>query len=241
MRNHATINTPERLLLDNSISSSTILRALVSVDCVIIKFDEGRLYTFINKGVTSSWSLPGRLMQSDENSSDTAAKLVHQITGKHKMYLQQVFAFTDAASYCANPVISITYVALINDAPTSSINSKDAWFPISGLPPLDMPHQEKIREAMTAVKHKAAYEPVCFDLLPEKFTLPQLRRLYEEIYGENFDQRNFNRKFNELGVLSKLNEKETSQSKKGAFYYTFNKHKYYQMERPGLKFAHLLY
>ena len=179
-------------------------------------------------------------MHSNENASEAAAKLVHHITGKHKIYLDQVFTFTETTS-TTNPIISITYVALINDALSSGDNSKEGWFSISSLPNLDLIHREKISEAMTVIKRKAAYESVCFDLLPEKFTLQQLRRLFEEIYGEIFDQRNFNKKFNALGVLIKLHEKETSQSKKGAFYYMFNRKKYEQMERPGLKFAHLLY
>jgi 8-oxo-dGTP diphosphatase len=235
-----TIDKP--LVMENTPKGSAILRAAVSIDCVILRFDEGQLSILLNKeSDVSLWSLPSRLMQSDENASDAAAKLVHQFTSANKPYMEQVYTFTDVTSDQPHPTISITYVALIKGANDSKDQRSYQWFSTSELPSLVQAHQEKISGALTVIKRKATYDPLYFDLLPERFTLPQLRRLFEEIYGERFDQRNFNKKFKALGLLIKLNEKETTQSKKGAFYYMFDRAKYYKMERPALKFAHLLY
>lgn len=222
---------------------STILRAMVLVDCVILKFDEGKLLTLLTKeNNAASWSLPSRPMQNDESAHDAAVKLVQQFSHDRKPHLDQVYTFTDPGAFLKLPAIAITYVALLNSINASPDSESSKWFPLPALPEeLISTHREKITEAMNVIKRKATYDPVCFDLLPEKFTLPQLRKLFEEIFNEQFDQRNFNKKFRLLGVLIKLNEKETMHSKKGAFYYMFDRRKYYQMERPGLRFAHLLY
>lgn len=230
----------ETLVMEKTTNSPVILRAAVSIDCVVLRFNESRLsILLLNENDPSLWSLPGRMMESDENARETASKLVHQYTEENKPYLDQVYTFTDVTKHQPHPAISITYVALVKDSRPHT--GKTRWFFASELPSLMQNYREKIFEAMNFVKRKATYDPFYFHLLAEKFTLPQLRKLFEEIYGETFDQRNFNKKFKALGLLIKLNEKETSQSKKGAFYHMFDREKYYQMERPVLKFAHLLY
>lgn len=227
--------------MGNVPDSSVILRTAVSVDCVILKFDEGRLCVLLeNENNTSSWSIPGRLMEQNENATDAAARLVSHFTVEHNPYLDQVYTFTNV-SKDGQPTVSITYVALIRNDDKSNTGKHVSWFSLSDVAALSINQREKIAEAMSVVRRKATFDPVCFNLLPEKFTLPQLRRVFEEIFGENFDQRNFNKKFKMLDILIKLNEKETLHSKKGAFFYKFNYDKYYKMERPGLKFAHLLY
>ncbi len=208
----------------------------------MFKFSEGRLCTLLVSGDDKSvWSIPSLLMRSDESASETAARLVHHFTGVRGPYLDQVFTFADATRLHSMPSISITYIALINGLKDNRANNKATWVEQSQLPSLIVNDDKKVREAIAFVRRKATYDPLYFELLPSKFTLPQLRKLFEEIYGESFDQRNFNKKFKALGLLIKLGEKETTQSRKGAFYYMFDREKYDQMERPALRFAHLLY
>jgi len=93
-----------------------------------------------------------------------------------------------------------------------------------------------IQKAFRRLRRRAKSEPIGFELLPKKFTLPQLQGLYEEIYQKKFDDRNFRKKVLEMQILKKLNEKDKSCSKKGAFYYKFDKRKYDRLLRDGFHF-----
>ena len=80
--------------------------------------------------------------------------------------------------------------------------------------------------ARAKLKYKASLHPILFELLPEKFTIPQLQSLFEQVYDTIFDKRNFSRKILSTGLLLKLNEKDKGSSKKGAFYFKLDKKHY---------------
>ncbi|MDH5251047.1 MAG: hypothetical protein OEW40_18785 [Cyclobacteriaceae bacterium] len=105
------------------------------------------------------------------------------------------------------------------------------------MPSLIFDHEQMVVIAKKRLREKVATHPIGFALLPEKFTLPQLQNLYEAIYESPLDKRNFARKILSLGILNKLTEKEKQSSRKGAFYYIFDKDKYSALEQEGLKFT----
>ena len=92
---------------------------------------------------------------------------------------------------------------------------------------------KKGRETLVA---KVANHPIGFELLPPKFTLSQLQNLYEAIYEMPLDKRNFTRKILSINVLLKLQEKQKESSRKGAFYYVFDKRRYAKLQHDGIKF-----
>jgi hypothetical protein len=100
------------------------------------------------------------------------------------------------------------------------------WFELHKIPKLIFDHPKMVALAKERLRYKAALHPVLFELLPEKFTLPQLQTLYEGIYGTLLDKRNFSRKVISTGLLIKQKDKETWSSKKGAFFYKLDKKKY---------------
>jgi hypothetical protein len=110
------------------------------------------------------------------------------------------------------------------------------WFNVRDIPPMIFDHSEMIIMAKQRLQQIAATRPIGFELLPDRFTLPQLQNLYEEIYETTFDKRNFSRKIKALGVLKKLTTKEKLGSKKGAFYYRFDYKKYKKREKESLRF-----
>jgi hypothetical protein len=139
----------------------------------------------------------------------------------------------------AGRVISVAYYALINIAEYSDQLQKDheaKWFTFDKMPDLIFDHKKMVSTAKERLKQKVVNHPIGFELLPEKFTLPQLQNLYEAIYEEPIDKRNFTRKILSLGILKKLEEKEKESSRKGAFYYVFDQGKYDQLEHEGMKF-----
>lgn len=104
-----------------------------------------------------------------------------------------------------------------------SANYKARWFNINKHPELIFDHLEMVNAARKKLKTKAALYPILFELLPEKFTIPQIILLYEAIYENQLDKRNFTRKLLASNLLIKLDEKDKEHSKKGAYYYQLNK------------------
>jgi hypothetical protein len=93
-----------------------------------------------------------------------------------------------------------------------------------------------VQTAKQRLQQKVSNHPIGFELLPEKFTLPQLQNLYEAIYESPIDKRNFTRKILSLGILNRLDEKNKESSRKGAFYYIFDDKKYGKLHQDGVKF-----
>jgi 8-oxo-dGTP diphosphatase len=109
------------------------------------------------------------------------------------------------------------------------------------VPQLIFDHKEMIELAKQRLREKVSNYPIGFELLPQKFTLQQLQNLYEVIYEISLDTRNFARKILGLNILQKLDEKDKESSKKGAFYYVFDKVKYKNLEKEGVKLVCLFY
>jgi 8-oxo-dGTP diphosphatase len=100
------------------------------------------------------------------------------------------------------------------------------WFPLHKSPRLIFDHERMIKMAKEKLQYKAAFHPILFELMPARFTLPQLHNLYEGVYGKELDKRNFSRKVLSTRLLIKQKEKEKEGSKKGAFYYRLDKRRY---------------
>jgi hypothetical protein len=93
-----------------------------------------------------------------------------------------------------------------------------------------------VDRALRRLRRKSLTQPIGFELLPEKFTIPQLQWLYEAIHQMELDKRNFRKKIISMGLLRKLNEKQKAGSRKGAYLYTFDKDKYDELAGRGLHF-----
>ncbi|MEM9986508.1 MAG: DNA mismatch repair protein MutT, partial [Bacteroidota bacterium] len=133
-------------------------------------------------------------------------------------------------------VISVAYFALINVEkydPQPLKRYKAAWFPVGSHPELIFDHGDMLAQAKRELKRKAATEPIGFALLPQKFTIPQLQKLYEAMLDTELDRGNFNRRIKASGVLRRLDEKERSGSKKGAFLYVFDRQQYQTLRARG--------
>jgi hypothetical protein len=145
-----------------------------------------------------------------------------QTTGLEQIFLEKVCSFSDPHRDPEARVISLAYYALIRiDLHDEECVRENGayWVPIRKLPNLIFDHQEMFEKALVRLQQKAGYSLVGSELLPEMFTLIQLRKLYEAILQREFDPGNFRKKILSLGVLERLDKKDTSESRKGAFYY----------------------
>lgn len=218
-------------------------RMLIAVDCIILGFDGKDLKALlVKRGFepgSGSWSLMGGFVKKDESVETAAFRVLEVLTGITNIYLEQLYSFGEVNRDPGGRVVSIAYFALIKIGDYSAELMKEhnaKWFDIRHIPKMIFDHKNMIALAKERLRQKVANHPIGFELLPEKFTLPQLQNLYEAIYEITFDKRNFSRKILALHILKKLDEKERLFSKRGAFYYMFDYNKYKKLEREGLKF-----
>ena len=198
----------------------------VAVDCVILGYQDEEikllLYPRSFEPFKGNWSLLGGFVQENESADEAAARILKQTTGLEQIFLEQVASFSDANRDPEARVISLAYYALIRIDLHDEEKVKENgayWVSINKLPNLIFDHQQMFEKSLVKLQQKAGYSLVGSELLPEMFTLIQLRNLYEAIFQHEFDPGNFRKKILSLGVLEKLNVKDASESRKGAFYY----------------------
>ena len=215
----------------------------IALDCIIFGFDEGELKLLLIKRnfepEKGQWSLIGEFMDENESLNEAAKRILHNLTGLEDVYMSQLYSHGDVDRDPAARVISVSYYALINIENHDAQLVKDNfahWRPISKIPPLIFDHGEMVEMALKRLRKEAKVKPVGFELLPQKFTLPQLQSLYEAIYSKTLDKRNFRKSMLSMGLLDKLDEKEKENSKKGAYYYQFNEQKYKELTARGFYF-----
>ncbi|MGV3764054.1 NUDIX hydrolase [Parapedobacter sp.] len=208
-------------------------RMLVAVDCIIFGFDGYNLkLLLVKRGFEpekNKWSLMGGFVQSDEQPQDAASRVLKQLTGLQNVYMEQLLVFGEPKRDPIERTISINYFALIDIKKYETQLSNDyraEWFPLDRIPKLIFDHIKMVRDAKNKLRYKAALHPILFELLPEKFTIPQIMTLYEQVYDVELDKRNFTRKLRSTGLLIKQLDKDKENSKKGAFYYKLDKATY---------------
>ena len=217
---------------------------LVAVDCIIIGFKDNDLHILIAKRqfepMKGGWSLMGGFVNSGESINEAAQRVLDEFTGIDDVFMEQLGAYGEVERDLAERVVSIAYYALVDmDKFDTSLAIKyDArWVNITSLPALIFDHNKMVKDTITTLQRRAAVKPIGFNLLGEQFTLPMLQSLYESIYQEPIDKRNFRKKILLMDILEKLDEKDKSASRRGAFYYRFNKDKYDQLIQQGMHFS----
>jgi 8-oxo-dGTP diphosphatase len=218
-------------------------KIFVAVDCIIFGWDDSQLKLLILKRnfepAKGQNSLIGGFVREKESLDEAARRILYELTGLSDIYLEQLNAYGEIDRDPGERTISVAYFALlkIQNLDPEHVRKHGAhWVPISKLPKLIFDHNLMVQKAIRRLRRRAKSEPTGFELLPRKFTLPQLQGLYEEIYQTQFDNRNFRKKVLSMGILKKLNEKDKSTSKKGAYYYKFDKKKYDRLLQNGFHF-----
>jgi 8-oxo-dGTP diphosphatase len=205
-------------------------KVLVAIDCIVFGFDGKELKVLlIKRGFAPDlghWSLAGEFVKPGENFEAAGSRILKELTGLKGIYMEQLHAFGEPDRDPAERTLSIAYFALIDlhKYEKQLTNEYHAdWFPIKKMPKLVFDHDTMVDMAKRKLRRKASYNPILFELLPEKFTIPQLHSLYESVYGKKMDKRNFSRKLMSENLVLKQKEKEKQRSKKGAFYFKLNK------------------
>ena len=218
----------------------------LSVDCSIFGFHDGELKILLLKwrGV-DRWCLPGGYVRRGESLDEAASRVLEERTGLRQIYLQQfrTFGGTDRGEEMLRTVferqgvtappelwvfdrtVSVGYLALVDFAEVNAmpdrLSEQIRWWDVRERPPLLFDHDEIVATAMETLRTQLEYQPVGQNLLPEKFTMPELQQLHEAVLGTSLDRRNFQRRMLSLGSVERLGERKRGVPHRAPHLYRF--------------------
>jgi 8-oxo-dGTP diphosphatase len=224
----------------------------LSIDCVVFGFHDASLKVLLTKFKDQNlWSLPGGYVLKTENLVDAANRILHERTGVENIYLQQFRVFGDLnrsedffkdypdTLWNKQRFVSIGFYALVDYSKVSlavdEVSDACEWKDISDLPELIMDHKSIFDKAIMTLRKQLIHKPIGYNLLPEKFTMPELQKLYEIILDKKLNRGNFYRKILRYDILDKLDESRKGGAHKAPDLYKFNIEKYQNALKNGLK------
>lgn len=219
-------------------------RPALTVDAVVFGLDEEDLKVLLVERdlepFQGRWALPGGFVHEDEGLDEAARRELQEETGLERIFLEQLYTFGDVGRDPRGRVVSVAYYALVklgDHKVRAATDAREAsWFPVWDPPSLAFDHDRILQTALTRLKGKVRYQPIGFELLPSKFTLTQLQRLYETILERPLDKRNFRKKLLAMELLVELDEVEQDVAHRAARLYRFDRRKYQQLEKDGFNF-----
>jgi len=219
-------------------------RPALTVDCVIFGFDDGDLKVLLIERdlppFKGRWALPGGFVQVDETLDEAARRELAEETGLADVFLEQLYTFGNLNRDPRERVVSVAYFSLValtgHEIHAASDARNALWFSIADLPPLAFDHELIVSTAVQRLRGKVRYQPIGFELLPQKFTLSQLQHLYEAILERSLDKRNFRKKILGMDLLAETDEVEQDVAHRAARLYRFDEAKYKRLVKRGFNF-----
>ncbi|GGG66406.1 NUDIX hydrolase [Epilithonimonas arachidiradicis] len=244
----------KELILKRSEENKQLYIPNLSADPVIFGFDQNELKVLLVKmNYRKMWILPGGYIKKDEDLNDAVVRILKERAGVNAVsYLEEFAVFGkknrsegyfedfDETLFQKQRFITIGYYALFNpskiDLATDEFSESCEWIYLSQLPEIEMAmdHKEIVEKALLALREKISIKPIGFNLLPEKFTLSELQKLYEAILGKELNRGNFYRKIKNLGILRKLDEQRRGGAHKAPDLYSFDEENYNKALENGL-------
>ncbi len=237
----------------------------VSVDSVVFGFDSVHLNVLLigrniqyNGTLYSDWKFPGDLVRLNEDLDTASKRILKELTGLQNIYMKQLKAFGSLDRLIRRPqdmswliaidhpekrVITIPYYSLINLSKNgekkTGLTTIARWTNVDEVSdlPLAFDHQEIFEFALETLRNELRTKPLAFELLPSKFSLSELQKIYEVIFGISLDKRNFRKKISNLSYIVALNEKETRVSHRPAKLYMFSREIYQKLKTENFDFT----
>jgi ADP-ribose pyrophosphatase YjhB (NUDIX family) len=231
----------------------------ISLDCVVFGFHDNQLKVLLLRmKYTKEWALPGGFLHEDESLETAATRVLKIRTGLDNIFLKEFKVFSDPMRSKTNPAvqdliesganpdqswfnqrfISVGFYALVDFSKTipqhDNLSDLCTWKPLNEIGSLILDHNQILENALETLRIQLNHQPVGYNLLPEKFTMPELQKLYETILGKELDRRNFQRKMLSYNILNKLEERKTGGAHKAPFLYEFNLENYQKALQNGL-------
>jgi 8-oxo-dGTP diphosphatase len=219
-------------------------RPSVTVDCVVFGLDDNEIKTLLIQRklepFKGEWALPGGFVLMDEDIDAAALRELREETSLDKVYLEQLYTYGAVERDPRYRVISVAYYALVKLSNHKVKAATDAenvgWFSASDMPKLAFDHNIIYEAALDRLRVKVRYEPIGFELLPKKFTLSELQKLYEIILEKTIDKRNFRKKILSMGIVLETDEIQQDVAHRAARLYQFDEKKYLNLKKQGFNF-----
>jgi len=220
-------------------------RAALAVDCVVFGLDETDLKVLLIQRKLApfqhAWALPGGFVRLDEELDVAARRELQEEAGVSDVYLEQLYTVGTLGRDPRERVVTVAYYALAKLSDHRIRAATDAmgvgWFSLDDLPKLAFDHQEIVEHAVLRLRGKVRYAPIGFELLPPRFSLTQLQKLYEKVLGTGLDKRNFRKKMVAMDLLVETDEVEQGVRHRAARLYRFDRRKYDRLTKQGFEFA----
>lgn len=227
----------------------------LSADCVIFGFHENELRVLLLKWKDDGpWCLPGGFVKKEDSLEESAIRIVKERTGLDNIFMRQFHVFSapdrerkkETMPYAAydgwltERFVTVGFYALVEFSKVSPkpdlFSSECTWWDVHSVPKgMFLDHNEIFEKALHTLRMSLNDHPIGYELLPTKFTMPELQRLYETILDQKLDRRNFQKKMLSLGILERLKERKMGGAHKAPYLYKFNKAKYDKALKQGLR------
>lgn len=243
----------KEIIINNSKKAYEMYVPHISVDTVIFGFNGDQLKALLLKmKFNQQWFLPGGYMKKEENLESAAKRILKERTQLSDIFLQEFSVFSEFNRsektfedfpdnlWHKQRFISVGYYALVNHKDVSPIGDELSescdWIILDELESqnITMDHKQIIEKALNTLREQISYKPIGLNLLPEKFTLPELQKLYEAILGRNLNRGNFYRKIKNIGILKKLDEQRKGGAHKAPDLYIFDQENYFKALESGI-------
>jgi 8-oxo-dGTP diphosphatase len=186
----------------------------VAVDVVIFSVRAEELVALLVRRdwvpFAGCWALPGGFLQAEEALDEAARRELKEETGVADVYLEQLYTFGDPRRDPRERVLSVSYFALLDfERAALSPSARAAmaeWHPVAALPSLAFDHAAIIDYARLRLRWKLEYTNAAYSLLPERFTLSEMQRVYEIILRKPLDKRNFRKWVRGTGLVEATGE-----------------------------------
>lgn len=219
-------------------------RPALTVDCVVFGLDDEDLKVLLIERdlepFAGCWALPGGFVRVGESIDDAARRELAEETGLEKVFLEQLYTYGKPDRDPREHIVTVAHYALVrlsdHRVQAATDARRAAWFGIDDVPKLAFDHPKILKTALERLQGKVRYQPIGFELLPQKFPLRALQHLYEVVLDRELDKRNFRKKILGMDLLEELEEIETDVAHRAARLYRFDKRKYNRLVKDGFHF-----
>lgn len=232
----------------------------ISIDSVIFGYHDQQLKILLLRWPAhGGWGLPGGFIRRREPLSEAAHRILKERTSLSNLFLQQFYVFGDSPyrvqerspqefrekygleasedNWLFRRTLSIGYFALVDyskvSITTDFFTNDYYWFDVNDVPELLFDQNEVVEKALQTLRLQMYHQPIGYNLLPEKFTIPEIHTLYQTILGKDLDQRNFSKKLLTLGLIRKLDERRNIGPHRAPYLYQFEKENYEEALKEG--------